>query len=262
MFSDQNDATANRPFLITFSGIDGAGKTTQIDLLTAYLQEQGLHVLRLSFWDDVAVWPGFRAGVGKRTVELCRPDQSEAVPFSPKNNKHIRKWYLTGARLALYPLDAARLCRLLESPDVQSFDVVIFDRYIYDQIANICSRSSAARMYRQILLKQIPSPDLAFILDSSPRAAFARKPEYPLEFLYENRRNFLSLRELVPQLIVISDAAVEEVRKEIQLHVRRSRLAKITAHHEEAQDSEDLGEIAVIPRQSSCRVRNEPTALI
>ena len=29
----------HRPFLISFSGIDGAGKTTQIDYLSAFLKE-------------------------------------------------------------------------------------------------------------------------------------------------------------------------------------------------------------------------------
>jgi thymidylate kinase len=67
----------------------------------------------------------------------------------------------------------------------QNSDVVIFDRYIYDQIANIYSPSFAARSYARILLKQTPAPDLAFVLDASPTAAFARKPEYPLEFMHQ-----------------------------------------------------------------------------
>ena len=69
MAPDKTDslATATRPFVITFSGIDGAGKTTQIEHLSSCLQKQGLRVLRLSFWDDVAVWSKLRAGVGQRS---------------------------------------------------------------------------------------------------------------------------------------------------------------------------------------------------
>lgn len=217
-------AMTARPFLITFSGIDGAGKTTQIEHLSLCLQEQGLRVLRLSFWDHVAAWSKMRAGVGNQAADGDQPGHIAEDSFIPKNNKHIRKWYLTVARAGFYMLDVARLRRLLASHDARAADVIIFDRYIYDQIANIYSQSFAARIYGKILLKRTPAPDLAFFLDASPAAAFARKPEYPLEFMFQNRRSFLRLRELVPELIVIPDAAPEDVRSEICLHIRRSRL--------------------------------------
>jgi thymidylate kinase len=247
----------DRPFLITFSGIDGAGKTTQIEHLSSCLQNVGLRVLRLSFWDNVAVWSKMRAGVGGRTVESGGEDPMAGRSFAPRNSKHIRKWYLTVARAGLYVLDVARLRRVLADPHIRNSDVVICDRYIYDQIANIYSATFAARCCAKILLKQAPVPDLAFLLDASPTAAFGRKPEYPLEFMHRNRQNFLLLRELVPQLIVISDAKAEDVGSEIYGHIRRSRLAERTLPEGKTEDAMDS---AVVPLQSSCRVRIDPTA--
>jgi thymidylate kinase len=246
-------AAASYPLLITFSGIDGAGKTTQIERLSSYLQEHGFRVLRLSFWDHVAVWPKMRAGVGQRAADFCQTDQIAEDAFAPKNHKHIRKWYLTAARSGLYIMDVLRLRLLLASQRIRNSDVVIFDRYIYDQIANIYSRAFAARIYCQILLKHTPSPDLAFILDTSPNAAFARKPEYPLEFMHRNRQNFLRLREFVPQLITISDAGVDDVRREIQAHIRQLRLINVAAH--EVKNAVGAENAVVLP-QNSCRVRN------
>jgi len=251
--------TAPRPFLISFSGIDGAGKTTQIEYLSALLKAQGLRVLRLSFWDDIAVWSKMRAGVGDRTLDFSRAHRADEGSFSPRNNKHVQKWYLSAARAGFYMLDVTRLHGLLASEQVCNSDVVIFDRYIYDQVANIDSPSFATRSYSKMLLKQTPLPDLAFILDASPDAAFARKPEYPLEFVHRNRRAFLQLKEIVPQLTVISDAKPEEVRGEIIFHISRSRLAeRVSAEGK----TELLADNAVAQQQSCCSVRNDPTAIV
>jgi len=251
--------TVTRPFLISFSGIDGAGKTTQIEYLSAFFKEQGLSVLRLSFWDDVAVWSKMRAGVGDRSLESGQASHTGENSFSPRNNKHVRKWYLSAARAGFYMLDVTRLHRLLASELVGNSDVVIFDRYIYDQIANIDSPSFATRSYSKILLKQTPVPDLAFILDASPDAAFARKPEYPLEFVHRNRRAFLQLKAIVPKLIVIPDAKPEDVRSEIIFHISRSRLSGRVSTEGKADVPADN---AVVQEQGCCSVRTDPTAIV
>jgi hypothetical protein len=48
--------------------------------------------------------------------------------------------------------------------------------------------------------------------------------------MYQNRKNFLRLRKFVPQLITISDAGVDDVRREIHAHICRSRLIDVAAH--------------------------------
>lgn len=235
----------NRPFLISFSGIDGAGKSTQIDYLKTYLESQGLSVLLLTFWDNVAVFSRMRGGVGQRTA----PAPAIEGAFVPRNNKHIRKWYLSTARAGFYILDVVRLHRLLASPHVERYDVVIFDRYVYDQIANIYSKSSVARLYSKILLKQTPAPDLAFIIDANPEAAFARKPEYPLDFVHKNQQDFLRLRELVPQLIVVSPGSPEEMRDKIQMRIERSKVLNPAS----SKGNTEFASInPVVPQRTSC----------
>jgi len=183
------------------------------------------------------VYPGSLFGMTSRcgpkyAPKLAAIRQTPAlVSKRPKGRFHRKTINTFGngglslARSAMYMLDAAKLRRLLGSQTIRNTDVIIFDRYIYDQIANLYSRSAAGRIYAKFLLKQVPTPDVAFIIDASPALAFARKPEYPLDFVQRNRQTFLSLRELVPQLIVISEGSPENVKNEILGHLMRSRVA-------------------------------------
>jgi thymidylate kinase len=257
-------AFVTRPFLISFSGIDGAGKSTQIDYLKTYLENQGLRVLLLTFWDNIAVFSKMRGGVGQRTAPAPRSKQSKDDPFVPRNNKHIRKWYLSTARAGFYVLDVVRLHRLLADPQIESYDVLIFDRYVYDQIANIYSKSSIARLYSKLLLKQTPAPDLAFIIDANPDAAFARKPEYPLDFVHTNQQNFLKLKELVPQLLVISPDTPENVRGEIEMHIRRSQVVRPALRNPAPSKgfTEFVERNPVVPQRTSCSRQNDPTTTV
>ena len=255
MRSDRVTApVAARPFLITFSGIDGAGKTTQIEQLSDSLQRSGLRVTRLSFWDDVAVLSTLRAGVGGKAAGS--EDEASGGTLVPKNNKHIRKWYLTMARSGFYVLDVVRLRRLLAGESIRHSDVVIFDRYVYDQIANIDSQSRAARMYGEFVLRLAPVPDLAFVIDASPTAAFERKPEFPLEFMHRNRQSFLRLREIAPEMIIIPEGNSETVSQEIWSYILRSRLLARSSREGDYEATPG----AVVCEKTSCRVRNEPTA--
>ena len=204
--------TGHAPQIVTFSGIDGAGKTTQIECISAHLIHQGYRVARVSFWDDIAFMSKLRAGV---SLAVLQKKQTLSRHLPLRNDKNVRTWYLTLVRAVFYLLDALRLRRVVSQLRIGNDDFVIFDRYLYDQLAQIHSRRWLARSYIRLLVGLAPQPEFAFILDALPDEAFSRKPEYPLDFMNSYRRAFLGLSEFIPRLVVIDPSSVENVRQVI-----------------------------------------------
>jgi len=56
----------SRTILVSFSGIDGAGKSTQIESLCIRMKEDGRRVRLVRFWDDIARLTIIREAVGHR----------------------------------------------------------------------------------------------------------------------------------------------------------------------------------------------------
>jgi len=195
--------------LISFSGIDGAGKGTQIEALRAHLIEAGLRVRLIPFWDEVARLTGLREVTGHT---LFKGDKGVGSPDRPINrrDKNVQSWPMSQVRLGLYLLDTLSLRAVVRRAERSGADVVICDRYAFDELANLDLNTRHARAYARTILKIAPKPDIAFLLDADPIQARARKPEYPVEFLQKSRTAYLALSKLAG-MTVIPAAAISNV---------------------------------------------------
>ena len=211
-----------KPVLITFSGIDGAGKSTQIDKLRDYLTDQGIPVKLLTFWDHVALFPSIRSGFSRRVLQS---DGAIGSPQKPadRRDKNSQSLFLLLGRSVLHILDVFSLRRRVREAQAHGSGVIIFDRYIYDQLAALPLRNPVARSYARLLLSIAPKPDVSYLIDAVPEEARARKPEYPLEFMREYRSSYLELRKL-SNLELIAPADVEEVHAAIVARFEKSRV--------------------------------------
>ena len=209
-----------KPFVITFSGIDGAGKTTQIDRLSSYLEATGTPVHKLALWDDVALFRKARSNFSRTVLQS---DPSAGAPGRPaeRKDKNAQSGPLLIGRCILYALDLISLRKIVRKARSEMRGVIVFDRYIYDQLAAFPMQSWWARCYVNMLLPFIPKPDIGYVLDVEPEIARARKPEYPLDFMHRYRDSFIRLSKLAG-LKLIPAGTPEDVHLAVVRHLAKN----------------------------------------
>jgi dTMP kinase len=163
--------------LIAFEGIDGAGKTTQIDLLARYLESKGQSVLRSKEPTD-GVW-GQKIRASASTGRMSLNDELHA--FIEDRNEHLREKIV---------------------PALAKGQTVLLDRYFYSTIAYQGSRGGEVDAITAQMLANAPEPDFVFLIDVAPEVGLARirqgRGEVPNAFetlanLQAVRRVFLDL---------------------------------------------------------------------
>jgi thymidylate kinase len=209
-----------RPIVISFSGMDGAGKSTQIAHLQALAASHGLKVATLTFWDNVVVLSRYREGFVQK---VFKSESGIGTPEKPVNrrDKNVRGWHVNFLRHGLYGLDALHLPRVIARARHEGADVIIMDRYIHDELANLPLANPLTRTYVRAVAKLVPTPDIAFVLDAYPEAARARKPEYPLEFLHHCRAAYIELANLLGTITVVPALSLSEAKHIVEISFRR-----------------------------------------
>lgn len=241
---------------VSFSGIDGAGKSTQIDALCGYMKERGLRVRLIRFWDDIAKLTRIREATGH---SIFKGDKGAGTPAAPisRRDKNVKSWAMTVVRLMLYSIDAVSVRHAVKkalrpeadfNPD--KIDLVIFDRYIYDELANLTLSNPAIRVYVRLIMKIVPRPDISYLLDADPVKARERKPEYPLEFLHTNRQSYMALNDLVGGMTVIAPMPIQEVEQTILGYALKELSVRAHEHDDDIGIKDNVDGTSSIDRDS------------
>jgi thymidylate kinase len=201
----------HEPIIVSFSGLDGSGKTTQIDALRKAAAELGLSTTLITFWDDVVIGVRYRS---EFVHKVFGSEQGIGEPGHPveRRDKNVRVGYLTVMRHLLYLVDAIHLRIVLSRARRGPARVIVMDRYVYDELANLPLENWFSSAYARLLARIAPRPDLAFLLDAEPELARARKPEYSVNFLCQSRRAYFRLARLLGWITIVPPLNLEDAQ--------------------------------------------------
>lgn len=228
--------------LITFSGLDGAGKSTLIGLLREDLAAARCRAVVLHLNDHVGIHAYLRMlrnGVGARSPN---PDPSQwqaareresrdaAHPTSWKRRLRARLLRLRNAvvwskrlRGILYPFDLVVFLAYRFWLERVRRRVIIMDRYFYDTLVDFADgrRWGLLRLLERIT----PVPDLPVYLDVDPETAFARKGEYSVEYLRRRHEGYRTVFPWVPSHVALASGDLGATRAAL----REAALARMAA---------------------------------
>lgn len=200
---------------ITLEGIEGCGKTTQINHLSTFFENRGQPCV-------VTREPGGTA-IGK---------EIRSILLNPSNKDMVPR-----AELLLYMADRAQHITALVKPRLAENSVVLCDRYfdatvVYQGFARGLDTRFIYELHRLVL--EDFKPDITILLDLSPRIGLARAwkqldngtrsgtesrfEEETLSFHEKVRAGYLELARLEPERFRIIDASGDEnqVQKDIR----------------------------------------------
>ncbi len=195
----------------SFDGIDGVGKTTQIQQFRVWLQDLGHDVI-------VCRDPG-STELGERIRELLLSRSTMALGLR--------------SEMLLYMAARAQLVDEVIRPALQAGRTVVADRFL---LANVAYQGYAGGLGSEPLwtVGQIATdgvyPRLTFVLDLDPMAAAGRRDREPdrIEqrgdsFQQRVRAGFLAEAHRCPDRIVVIDAApgVEQVQAAVRRAAER-----------------------------------------
>jgi thymidylate kinase len=195
--------------VISFSGLDGAGKTTVIDALKEKFENEGKTVKIFTMYDDLSFYAFlrlFRDGVRKlfgRKIEL--PKEAETDPnFDPHPNSFVYKIIRSRPSKAMVLAIDTLSMYLFLLIKTKRGEVVLLDRTSYDYIVDVLPKQYK-KIHISIALFFSFKPSLSVFVNTPAQVSFDRKGEFTVEYLTWRSVAYTQIFNMINNQIVVDN---------------------------------------------------------
>ncbi|MBU8923149.1 MAG: hypothetical protein KOO63_15125 [Bacteroidales bacterium] len=212
---------SNSPGILTLSGLDGTGKSSQAEKLLNRLSSEGIKA--------GAIWNRWKPCLSLPLVKLARRSLSqvkEARTADYANFTEAKKEKMKSpARKKIWQTmvwsEYSFQVRFRLLTHGWPFRGMICDRYVYDTLVDMAVNFSVSPTELESLcvnplLDLFPVPTQAILIDIDPETGARRKDDgTPVDYLSDRRQLYLEMARITGAIIIDGMKTIEEISEEI-----------------------------------------------
>lgn len=174
--------------LISFSGVDGSGKSTQIEMFSKYFKKTNKKVLVLKIFEYFLLKP---------VIALLKKNKTSKLGIISKTQNPIFVLWCIPALLDIW---ISYLINIL--PALFKYDIIICDRYYYDMAVNMAYYGYMPKSFLKYYIGLLPRSDIGITFLLDPLPAHKRSKEFDLSYYIDQHKLYSNLKWLTKVIIV------------------------------------------------------------